>query len=136
VAVSRPAARPSALQVVAGLVVLEGTLLVGIAAFYVVELAVATAADATRALVTAGLVLAAGIGLLQVGRGLLRARRWARSPALVTNLILVPVAVGLLQGGRWYLGVPLLAAATAAVVLLFSSSVNSSLERSDPGEQR
>jgi len=122
--------------VVAGLVLAQGGLLVGIAVFYAVELAVATAADVTRALVSAGLTLLAGAALLQVGRGLLRARRWARSPALVTNLILVPVAVGLLQGGRWYLGVPLIAAAATVVVLLFSSSVNASLEESDPDEQR
>jgi uncharacterized membrane protein (DUF2068 family) len=133
--VSRPA-QPSALQVVAGLVGLQGTLLVCIAAFYVVELTVATATDVTRALVSTGLALLAGVGLLQVARGLLRSRRWARSPALVTNLILLPVAVGLLQGGRWYAGVPLLAAAAVVVVLLFSSSVNAELEESDPGDQR
>ena len=121
---------------VAGLVLAQGGLLVGIAVVAAVELAVATAADVTRALVSAGLTLRAGAGLLQVGRGLLRARRWARSPALVTNLILVPVAVGLLQGGRWYLGVPLIAAAATVVVLLFSSSVNASLEETDPDDQR
>jgi uncharacterized membrane protein (DUF2068 family) len=133
--VPRPA-QPSALRVVAGLVGLQGALLVCIAAFYVVELAVATATDVTRAMVSAGLALLAGAGLLQVARGLQRSRRWARSPALVTNLILLPVAVGLLQGGRWYAGVPLLAAAAVVVVLLFSSSVNAELEESDPGDQR
>jgi uncharacterized membrane protein YGL010W len=133
--VSRPS-QPSALQVVAGLVAAEGGLLVAIAVFYVVELAVATATGVTRALVSSGLSLLAGVGLLQVGRGLLRSRRWARSPALVTNLILAPVAVGLLQGGRWYLGVPLLAVSAVVVVLLFSASVNTTLEQSDPGEQR
>jgi len=134
VAVSRPPVQPTALQVVAGLVAAEGLLLVGICAFYLVELAVATATDVARALVSGGLALLAALGLLQVGRGLFRARRWARSPALVTNLILLPVSVGLLQGGRWYVGVPLLAGAAAVVVLLFSSSVNATLEESDPGE--
>ena len=132
---SRPA-QPSALQLVAGLMAAQGGLLVGIAVFYVVELAIATATDVTRALVSAGLALLAGVGLLLVGRGLFRSRRWARSPALVTNLILLPVAVGLLQGGRLYLGVPLLAAAAGVVGLLFSSSVNATLEENDPGEQR
>jgi hypothetical protein len=134
--VSRTAPAPSALQVVAGLVLAEGALLVIIAIFYAVETAVATTTDVIRALVSAGLTLLAGAGLLLVGRGLLRARRWARSPALVTNLILVPVAVGLLQGGRWYLGVPLIAAAATVVVGLFSSSVNATLQEYDPGEQR
>ena len=132
---SRLAARPSALEVVAVLVLVEGGSLVGIALFYVVELAVATATDVTRALVSAGLALLAGLGLLQVGRGLLQARRWARSPALVANLILIPVSVGLLQGDRWLVGVPLLAAAAVVVVLLFSSSVNTTLEQRDPDEQ-
>ena len=118
------------------LVLLQGASLVCIALFYVVELVVATTTDVTRALVSAGLALLAGLGPLQVGRGLLQGRRWARSPALVTNLILIPVSVGLLQGGRWLLGVPLLAAAAVVVVLLFSSSVNSTLEESDPDEQR
>ena len=134
-AVSRPAARPGVLQIVAGLVATQGGLLVGIAVFYIVELVVATVTDVTRALVSAGLALLAGVGLLQVGRGLFRSRRWARSPALVTNLILMPVAVGLLQGGRWYVGAPLLGVAAAVVVLLFSSSVNATLEQHDPGEQ-
>jgi hypothetical protein len=134
--VPRPAAPPTALHAVAGLVAAEGLLLVGIAGFYLVELVVATATDVTRALVSAGLALLAAVGLLLVGRGLFRARRWARSPALVTNLILVPVAIGLLQGGRWYVGVPLLGVAVAVVVLLFSSPVNATLEESDPGAQR
>jgi uncharacterized membrane protein YGL010W len=121
---------------VAGVVAAEGLLLVGIAVFYVVELGIATATDVTGALVSAGLALLTAVGLLQVGRGLFRSRRWARSPALVTNLILVPVAVGLLQGGRWYVGLPLLAAAATVVILLFSSSVNATLEQSDPGDQR
>jgi hypothetical protein len=134
--VSRPAELPSALQVVAALVATQGALLVAIAAFYLVELAVATAADVTRALVSAGLAMLAGVGLLLVGRALRSARRWARSPALVTNLILAPVAIGLLQGGRWYLGIPVLAAAAVVVVLLFSTSVNATLDASDPDEQR
>jgi uncharacterized membrane protein (DUF2068 family) len=134
--VSRPADRPNTLQVVASVVVAQALLLVGIAVFYVIELAVATATDVVGALVSAGLALVAGVALLQVGRGLFQSRRWARSPALVTNLIVLPVAVGLLQGGRWYAGVPLLAGAAVVVVLLFSSSVNAILEESDPGEQR
>jgi hypothetical protein len=116
------------LTVVALLVALQGAGLVGIAAFVLIEVAVATASDLGRALVTALLALSAGAGLLVVGRGLLHGRRWARAPALVTNLILVPVAVGLLQSGRWYVGIPLLAWAAAVVVLLFSRAVSDALE--------
>lgn len=125
-----------ALRVVAGVVALEAALLVVLAAFYVVELAVATAGDVTRALVTAGLALLAGAGLLLVARGLLVARRWSRAPALVTNLILLPVAAGLFQGGLWYVGAPLLAAAASVVVLLFSGGANAALGQADPDGPR
>ncbi|MGZ4638895.1 MAG: hypothetical protein ACXV2J_07530 [Actinomycetes bacterium] len=133
---SRPPLVHSPLALVGGLVGLQGVVLLVVAAFYVVELVVATASDVTAALVTVLLVLVAAAGLLLVARGLLRAERWARSPALVTNLILVPVSVGLLQSGRWYVGLPLLAWAATVVVLLFSRGVNAALDRADPDEQR
>ncbi|MDQ1618936.1 MAG: hypothetical protein QOE19_1505 [Actinomycetota bacterium] len=126
----------SPLALVAGLVGLQGVVLVVIAVAFVVELAVATAADVTRALVTALLALVSGVALLLVARGLRQGRRWARAPALVTNLILVPVAIGLFQGGRWQVGAPLLAAAAAVVVLLFSRPVNAVLDETDPDQQR
>jgi hypothetical protein len=126
----------SPLALVAGLVGLQGVVLVVIAVAFVVELAVATAADVTRALVTALLALVSGVALLLVARGLRQGRRWARAPALVTNLILVPVAIGLFQGGRWQVGAPLLAAAAAVVVLLFSRPVNAVLDKTDPDQQR
>ena len=112
----------------AALVALETAGLAVVALFYLVELVVATAGDAVRALVTVGLCLAAAAGIGLVARGLLRGRRWARSPALVTNLIMLPVAVGLFQGGRWYVGLPLLAVGLAVVVLLFLPATVAHLE--------
>jgi uncharacterized membrane protein YoaK (UPF0700 family) len=99
-----------------------------VAAFYLVELVVATADDALRAVVSALLALAAAAGLGLVARGLLRRRGWARSPALVTNLLVLPVAVGLLQGGRWYVGVPLLVWAVAVLGLLFAPGTAAELD--------
>jgi hypothetical protein len=124
-AVSRPG---STLRLCAALVGLQALGLAGIAVFYLVELAVATSDDRVRALVTAGLALAAAAGLALVARGLLRRRRWARSPALVTNLLVLPVAVGLLQGGRWYAGVPLLVWALAVLGLLFAPATAAALD--------
>jgi O-antigen/teichoic acid export membrane protein len=123
--VSRPG---STLRLCAALVGLQALGLAGIAVFYLVELAVATSDDRVRALVTAGLALAAAVGLALVARGLLRRRRWARSPALVTNLLVLPVAVGLLQGGRWYAGVPLLVWALAVLGLLFAPATAAALD--------
>jgi hypothetical protein len=110
------------------LVALQAVGLVGIAVFYVVEMVVATASDQGRAAVAALLALVCGLGLALVARGLARARRWARSPALVTELLVAPVALGLVQGGRWYVGLPLLVWAAAVLVLLFTPAVAASLE--------
>ena len=118
----------STLRACAALVGLQAVGLVAVAVFYLVELVVADTDDAVRALVTVGLALAAGVGLGLVARGLLHRRRWARSPALVTNLLVLPVAIGLLQGGRWYVGAPLLVWALAVLGLLFSPATAAALD--------
>jgi hypothetical protein len=125
---TRGAARPAALVVLVALVAGQGIGLVGLAAFFLVEVIVATPTSAARAVMAALLTLLAGLGLLAVARGLRRARRWARAPALVTQLLAVPVAVGLLQGGRWYVGVPLLLWALVVLALLFTPAVAEVLE--------
>lgn len=53
----------------------------------------------------AGFFLIVAVTLLAVGAGLVRGRRWARTPALVTQLLLLPVAYSLLSSGRTLLGV-------------------------------
>ncbi len=123
-----PRPLPSTLVSCAALVAFEALGLLAAAVFYVVELAVATADDAVRALVSAGLALVSAAGLGLVARGLAAGRRWARAPALVTNLLVVPVAAGLLQGGRWYAGLPLLALALTVLVLLFLPSTDRDLD--------
>lgn len=100
----------------------------GAAGFYAVELAVATPDDRVRGLVTALLALAAAAGLALVTRGLARRQRWARAPALVTNLLVLPVSWGLLQGGRWYIGLPLALWALAVLVLLFVPATEAALQ--------
>ncbi|MEO7981520.1 MAG: hypothetical protein ABI807_11615 [Sporichthyaceae bacterium] len=123
-----PRRLPTALASCAALVGLESLGLLAAAVFYVVEVVVATEDDALRALVSAGLALVAAAGLGLVARGLRAGRRWARSPALVTNLLVLPVAVGLLQGGRWYVGLPLLLLGLAVLVLLFLPSTAAALD--------
>jgi hypothetical protein len=116
------------LRLCAALVGLQALGLAAVAVFYLVELVVATEDDPVRALVTVGLALAAAVGLALVARGLLHGRRWARSPALVTNLLVVPVAIGLLQGGLWYVGAPLLLWALAVLGLLFAPATAAALD--------
>ena len=118
----------STLRACAALVALQAIGLAAAAVFTVVELFVASSDDVARAAVTAVLALVAAVGLGLVARGLLAGRRWARAPALVTNLILLPVAYGLLQAEVWYVGIPLLLWAVAVLVLLFIPSTSAALE--------
>jgi hypothetical protein len=118
----------SSLRACALLVGLQALGLLAAAVFFVVEVFVATPDDRTRALVAALLTLAASVGLALVARGLEGGRRWARAPALVTNLLVLPVAVDLVRGGRWYVGGPLLLLALAVLALLFAPSTDARLE--------
>ena len=118
----------STLWACAALVALQALGLAGIAVFFVVELAVADADDRGRALVTALLALLAAAGLGLVARGLARGRRWARAPALVTNLLVLPVAWGLFQGQRWVIAVALALWSVTVLVLLFAPSTDARLQ--------
>ena len=116
------------LRACAALVALQAVGLAAAAVFTVVELFVSSSDDQVRAVVSGLLALTAAVALGLVARGLLAGRRWARAPALVTNLILLPVAYGLLQAHVWYAGIPLLLWALAVLVLLFAPSTSAALD--------
>lgn len=118
----------STLRACAVLVGLQAVALLGAAVFFVVEVAVATPDDRTRALVAALLALVAAAGMAVVARGLLAGRRWARAPTLVVNLLVLPVAFDLVRGGRWYVGGALLLWALGVLALLFAPSTDAALE--------
>lgn len=118
----------STVRLVAWLVGAQAVGVAGLAGFYLVELFVATAEDRVRAVVAMLLALVAAAGLALVARGLFHRRRWARAPALVTNLLVLPVAFDLARGGRWYVGLPLLAWSLAVLVLLFVRSTDAELQ--------
>jgi uncharacterized membrane protein (DUF2068 family) len=121
-------ARPVTLRACVGLLGAEAAGLAAAAVFFFVELAVADADDRVRAAVAGVLVLAAAVGLALVTRGLWQRRRWARAPALVSNLLVLPVAFDLVRGGRWYVGGPLLLVALAVLALLFAPATDAALE--------
>ena len=62
----------------------------------------------------------AAVALAFVAHGLRRARRWSRTPAVLTQLFTGIVAVYLLQAGRLDWGVPGIALAVGGVVTLLS----------------
>lgn len=59
-----------------------------------------------------------GIGAVIAGIALHRARRWARAPAVLTQVLAIPVGISLAQGGQPRFGVPLVIVAAGGLVLL------------------
>ncbi|HKB31017.1 MAG TPA: hypothetical protein VKD26_09290 [Streptosporangiaceae bacterium] len=62
----------------------------------------------------------ATVVLAAVAAGLLRVRRWSRTPALLTQLFCGIVAIYLIQGHRYGWGVPLLVLAVAGLAALLA----------------
>ena len=106
--------------------------LLGAAGIQAAETAVVLAATVLAGLDTAagrsyqagsGIALTA-IGVLTVvllaavAAGLARARRWSRTPALLTQLFIGIIAIYLIQGGRYEWGVPSLVLAVAGFAVL------------------
>lgn len=62
--------------------------------------------------------LGAAVALAGVAFGLAHARRWSRTPALLTQLFCGVVAIYLIEGGRYGWGVPLAVLAVAGLATI------------------
>lgn len=114
---------PLALRVAAGVVVAEAAALAAsVVALVVNELAGQGTLDAFTAGLIAVLAAAAAAGLGLVGRGLLRGRRYGRSPAVLAQILALPVAIDAIRQGAFGIGVPLLIAAAVGLGGLFAPS--------------
>ncbi len=101
-------------QAAEALVVLAATILAGVDAAAGQSYHV----NSGIALTLIGAVCAAALGLVAVG--LARARRWSRTPALLTQLFVGIVGIYLLQGSRLDWGLPLVLLALAGFAALLS----------------
>ncbi len=90
---------PPQVRLAGALVGLQGLAGVGVAVAILVR-AMAAGALSGALLGEIGFFLLIGGAVLAVGAGLLRGRRWARSPAIVTQLLLLPVVYSLLGPSR------------------------------------
>ena len=123
--------RPLTILVAAALLMLEGLVGLGYAAFEVGQ---------ARAAMGVGVaILMAGLGLvlLLVARGVFLGRRWSRGPAVVAQLILLPIAWSFKGGDTTWVAVVLaVIAITILVGLLHPRStavfVGSSDDKTQP----
>lgn len=77
-----------------------------------------------------GMAAVGAIGLGLVVRGLAHARRWARSPAVLTQLIVFPIGVTTIVHGGELVGIPLTVCGLLGVVGLFAPSTTQRLNDS------
>lgn len=117
---SVPAGPPPQVRAAGVLVAVQALLALVFAGFLVVR---ASSAELPVSFVLgeAGYFAVIGAALLAVGLGLLAGRRWARTPAIVTQLLLLPVVYSLLGPSRQLvLGIVAGAVVVTAFLLLIS----------------
>jgi hypothetical protein len=109
----------------------EGVAGFGFGLFVGWETIVGKPVDLASAIGVAVLALLGGLGMLAVARGLLRAERWSRSPAVVTQLFALFLAWNMIQSEQWWYGVPLGIGAIVALIALLSGPTTAALAEED-----
>lgn len=101
--------------------------MIGVGLFVGVETFAARSASIANAIALAVCALALGAGLIAVGRGLYRAQRWSRTPAVLTQVFGFITGVYLVQSQQYAYGIPIIVVTVAAVVLIFTPAATRSL---------
>jgi hypothetical protein len=112
--------RPITLSAAAAIEAVEGAAVLAVGLFVGIEAIIGSPNDLASAVVLALMAVAAGIGIIAVGRGLWQTRRWARAPALLTQIFAVIAAISMIQSKRQAVGVVLIALALAGAATLLS----------------
>lgn len=99
------------------LVVLEGLVALAFAGYEVIQLRSSTL-GLGAVLPQAGLFVLVAVVLGAIGRGLMRGKFWARTPALVIQILLLPVAWSLLTSRQLALGLVVGVVALVGIGLL------------------
>jgi hypothetical protein len=112
--------RPVTLTTAAAIEALEGAALTVVGLYVGIEAIAGSPNDLASAVVLALMAVAAGVAIVAVGRGLWQARRWARAPALLTQIFALIAGISMIQSRRQVLGIVVIALAVAAAATLMS----------------
>jgi len=122
---ARSSAAPKALLVAIALLALQSLGLLVAAAVLVVKTVDGHPDSVGRSLFGVVFALGAAALLMLAARGLLAAKRAARTPVLVVEILAIPVGYSLaFQAHRFGYGLPVLVGAIAVIALIFSPGVN------------
>lgn len=118
------------MRAAAALVALEAAALTVVALVLSVLAVIHSSTRLWAALAIIGLALLGALVLLACARGLYRLRPSARSPVVTLQVIALAVGYSLgIQAGRSLIGLPMLVAALAVLVLVFTPSARKALDR-------
>jgi hypothetical protein len=110
---------------------LEGAAAVGFGLYVGWETIAGKPLDPASAIGVTVLAILGGVGMLFVARGLVRAQRWSRAPAFMTQFFALPISVSMIQSGQYGFGIPLAVLAVAALVLIFCKPSHDVLVRDE-----
>jgi predicted alternative tryptophan synthase beta-subunit len=123
--------RPVTLIAAAAVEALEGVAVLAVGLYVGVEAVAGSPNDLASAVVLALMAVAAGVGIIAVGRGLWQARRWGRAPALLTQIFAMIAAISMIQSRRPAVGGVLVVLAVAAAVALLSPPSSRALDEDE-----
>jgi hypothetical protein len=123
--------RPITLITAAAIEVVEGAAVAAVGLYVGVEAVVGSPNDLASAIVLAVMAIAAGVGIVAVGRALWLSRRWGRAPALLTQIFVLIAAISMIQGKRQVLGGVLVAVAVVGAATLLSPPTTRALEEEE-----
>lgn len=106
-------------RVAAALVALEALAIVGIAVFYLYELAIGQGTDPMVIIMSVVTMLVFVIGLGYAAKGLWERHPRAQAPAIAFNFLLVALGLALFQFAPWWLAALVLLAGVGTVALTF-----------------
>ncbi|WP_311932463.1 hypothetical protein [Microbispora sp. H11081] len=129
--ISSSAGRPGTLTVAAAVLAAEGLLALALGGYVAVETVIGEPTDLITSIAVAGFGVVGGVALLWVAWGLWLVLRWSRGPAVVTQIFALPVAISLIQSAQYAYGVPLVAAAVVALVMLLTPASTHALMGED-----
>lgn len=114
--------RPPLVWLLAAILTLEFLLVAALAILSIVSIAQSGSTDAASGIALAVIIVLAAVWLAAMVVGLLRGHSWVRAAGIVWQVIQIAVGVGIL-GSQLAIALPLLIAAAAAFILLFTPQV-------------
>lgn len=121
---------PVSFRVATGIVAVETAIGLGFALYILVASVFGEPVDQDKGISEGLYLLLLGLGMLATTVGMIRGRRWSRSPAITINLVVLGIGYWMVSGsGRVAFGVLILAAGLAAIGILVRPSLYQALER-------